>query len=249
MNKSFAITVSSCIARDVHLCIMVYIWIRSRNCGRPVTWPCYQLIARPGNKTATVTWPDPYSDFKCNSKRWFLINEPSWNAMLSQQRVIFSVPYLKRMVYKFTKPVKTLITVVSRERCVVWNHNRMFVQKFVQANKKTMLRIGEAWQGIHRLPVDSPHKGPVMISALPALCEGNQLFHIVTSSWEVLTTPGEHVLSHRAELGGGAMTAVVEGAVGGVTLSLNLKFRVPYLKLENNKLSWEAENRSNKAGR
>ena len=41
MNKSFAIAVSSCIARDVHLCIMVYIWIKSRNCGRLVTRPCY----------------------------------------------------------------------------------------------------------------------------------------------------------------------------------------------------------------
>ena len=29
-----------------------------------------------GNKTATVTWPDPYSDFKCSNKRLFLINEP-----------------------------------------------------------------------------------------------------------------------------------------------------------------------------
>ena len=76
MNKSFAIPVSSCIARDVHLCIMVYIWIRSRNCSCLVTRPCYQLIAKPGNKTATVTWPDPYSDFKRNNKRLFLINEP-----------------------------------------------------------------------------------------------------------------------------------------------------------------------------
>ena len=76
MNKSFAIPVSSCIARDVHLFIMVYIWVRSRNCGRVATRPCYQLIAKPGNKTATVSWPDPYSDFKSNNKRLFLINEP-----------------------------------------------------------------------------------------------------------------------------------------------------------------------------
>ena len=76
MNKSFAIPVSSCIAKDVHLCIMVYIWIRSRNCGCLVTRPCYQLIAKPGYKTDTVTRPDPYSDFKCNNKRLFLINEP-----------------------------------------------------------------------------------------------------------------------------------------------------------------------------
>ena len=36
------------------------IWLRSWNCGCLVTWFCYQLIAKPGNKTATVSWPDPY---------------------------------------------------------------------------------------------------------------------------------------------------------------------------------------------
>ena len=37
------------------------IWVRSRNCGCLVTWFCYQLIAKPGNKTAAVSWPDPYT--------------------------------------------------------------------------------------------------------------------------------------------------------------------------------------------
>ena len=36
------------------------IWVRSRNCGCLVTWFCYQLIAKPGYKTAAVPWPDPY---------------------------------------------------------------------------------------------------------------------------------------------------------------------------------------------
>ena len=36
------------------------IWVKWRNCGCLVTWFCYQLIAKPGNKTATVSWPDPY---------------------------------------------------------------------------------------------------------------------------------------------------------------------------------------------
>ena len=40
--------------------IYIYIWVRSRNCGCLVTWFCYQLIAKPGNKTAAVSWPDPY---------------------------------------------------------------------------------------------------------------------------------------------------------------------------------------------
>ena len=40
------------------------IWVRSRNCGCLVTWFCYQLIAKPGNKTATVPWPDPFQQTK-----------------------------------------------------------------------------------------------------------------------------------------------------------------------------------------
>ena len=31
-------------------------WVRSWNCGCFVTWFCYQLIAKPGNKTAAVPW-------------------------------------------------------------------------------------------------------------------------------------------------------------------------------------------------
>ena len=35
------------------------IWVRSRNWDCLVTWFCYQLIAKPGNKTAPVSWLDP----------------------------------------------------------------------------------------------------------------------------------------------------------------------------------------------
>ena len=41
--------------------LIKFIWVRSRNCGCLVTWFCYQLIAKPGNKTAAVPWPDPYA--------------------------------------------------------------------------------------------------------------------------------------------------------------------------------------------
>ena len=37
------------------------IWVRSRNCGCLVTRFCYQLIAKLGNETAAVSWPDPYT--------------------------------------------------------------------------------------------------------------------------------------------------------------------------------------------
>ena len=35
-------------------------WVRSQNCGCLVTWFCYQLIAKPGNKAAAVPCPGPY---------------------------------------------------------------------------------------------------------------------------------------------------------------------------------------------
>ena len=36
----------------------ICIWVRSWNCGCLVAWFCYQLIAKPGNKTTAVAWPD-----------------------------------------------------------------------------------------------------------------------------------------------------------------------------------------------
>ena len=39
-------------------------WVRSRRCGCFVTWFCYHLIAKPGNKTATPSWHDPAAGFK-----------------------------------------------------------------------------------------------------------------------------------------------------------------------------------------
>ena len=34
--------------------------VKSQNCGCIVTWFCYQLIAKPGNKIATVPWTDSH---------------------------------------------------------------------------------------------------------------------------------------------------------------------------------------------
>ena len=40
--------------------VLQCIWVGSRRCSCLVTWFCYQLIAKPGNKTATPPWPNPY---------------------------------------------------------------------------------------------------------------------------------------------------------------------------------------------
>ena len=37
-----------------------WIWVGSRRCSCLVTWFCYQMIAKPGNKTVAPSWPGPY---------------------------------------------------------------------------------------------------------------------------------------------------------------------------------------------
>ena len=46
-------SIHSIYARLIHMGQVTKLWCL-------VTWFCYQLIAKPGNKTATVSWPDPY---------------------------------------------------------------------------------------------------------------------------------------------------------------------------------------------
>ena len=43
---------------------LVSTWVKSRNCGCLVTWFCYQLIAKPGNNTASTPWPHPHVFWK-----------------------------------------------------------------------------------------------------------------------------------------------------------------------------------------
>ena len=57
-------TVSMCQAWQRSITLEKCLWVRTRNCGCLVTWFCYQLIAKPGNKTAAVSWPDP-SSYSC----------------------------------------------------------------------------------------------------------------------------------------------------------------------------------------
>ena len=69
----------------------IHIWVRSWNCGCLVTWFCYQLIAKPANKTATVPWPDSYSFLKVfwqyiilsNVCRWDTIYQNVWWDLVS----------------------------------------------------------------------------------------------------------------------------------------------------------------------
>ena len=59
-------SINSITVRSSHNWISVVItlydmiWVGSWRCDCLVTWFCYQKIAKPGNKTATLPWPDPY---------------------------------------------------------------------------------------------------------------------------------------------------------------------------------------------
>ena len=59
------------------------IWVRSRMCGCLVTWFCYHLIAKPGNKTAAVPWPDPYHQEHNSDLEYIRVSshEPSQNSL------------------------------------------------------------------------------------------------------------------------------------------------------------------------
>ena len=50
-------TVINTLPQSLRWCI----WVKSRRCGCLVTWFCYQMIAKPGNKTAAPSWPDQYA--------------------------------------------------------------------------------------------------------------------------------------------------------------------------------------------
>ena len=56
----------------------MFTWIRSRNCGCLVTWFCYQLIAKPSNKTATVPWPDPHNKLAIRIDSQ--VSNPGWSS-------------------------------------------------------------------------------------------------------------------------------------------------------------------------
>ena len=72
------------------------IWVRSRNCGCLVTWFCYQLIAKPGNKTATVPWPDPNALVLWCLDSWLLYHEfrEDWRLLSTG---IFQICYIGTM--------------------------------------------------------------------------------------------------------------------------------------------------------
>ena len=76
---------------------------RSRNCGCLITWFCYQLIAKPGNKTVPVPWLDPYNHVDSSVKH--LAADPTtrlWTCMCGVNNVNLTVINNKLCQYTWT---------------------------------------------------------------------------------------------------------------------------------------------------
>ena len=52
---------------------VVYTWVRTRRGDCLVTWFCYQMIAKPGNKTVAPSWPDPHKVLFCFTLLWLCL--------------------------------------------------------------------------------------------------------------------------------------------------------------------------------
>ena len=50
--------------------------VRSRRCACLVTWFCYEIIAKPGDKTDTPSWPDPYAYWISHLGPSYVITHP-----------------------------------------------------------------------------------------------------------------------------------------------------------------------------
>ena len=152
-----------------HKCI----WVRSRNCGCLVTWFCYQLIAKPGNKTAAVPWPEPYANGgdlneqsfskpRSNPSKERGLNFKSYKTMRRSSRTshsIFKVPpdILRSHLWLWN------LTSVERKR----NYHLLAEQCLRHIYLIAHVVLALAWwrhemETFPPLPVDFLHKEPAM---------------------------------------------------------------------------------------
>ena len=165
---------------------------RSRNCGCLITWFCYQLIAKPGNTTAAVSWPDPYTHWQGTFSVSAMSVRPeislglwSWHRKFDVEPISFKadfalVPsplhnhaYVNACIQWFccsqfsTCPLQWC----HNEHDGVSNHQphdclpkRLFRRK---SKKTSKLRVTGLCVGNSPGPVNSPHKWPVMRKVVP----------------------------------------------------------------------------------
>ena len=110
-----------------------WIWIRSGRCGCLVTWFCYHLIAKPGHKTASLSWPDLYIFFHLFFRIELYISSvdmPPWTFMVSSwiTETIMSATLnctilitYKATAISYSPSMKYLMTRIHWQ-LVIWYH-------------------------------------------------------------------------------------------------------------------------------
>ena len=78
--------------------LVLHIWVRSQRCCCLVTWFYYQLIAKPGKKTATLSCPHPYIDGLVQDCSNFIANALELLQSCTKQLIwgpnlVITVPY------------------------------------------------------------------------------------------------------------------------------------------------------------
>ena len=124
------------------------IWVRSRNCGCLVTWFSYQLIAKPGNKTATVSWPDPYAVPPLMTKF-----TPCWLSVFSFFTSLTCLPWTKWPPFR-----RRYLQMHFREwkvYCILIKFSLKFVPKCLIDNNPALVQI-MAWRRIGDKPLSEP---------------------------------------------------------------------------------------------
>ena len=101
---------------------IMHIWVRSRRCGCLVTWFCYHLKAKPVNKTATPSWPDPYNEADL-CKPWIFM----FYMYLPYQFVIRQEPCLSKTTANKNKKKYNVHLCLFYE-----NHNWVGLRKHIQ---------------------------------------------------------------------------------------------------------------------
>ena len=91
----------------MHFLSFLSIWVRSRSFGCLVTWFCYHLIAKPGNKTAEPSWPDPY-------KSLWVVDIQGIQCQLGHQQLGL---WLVMMEYSFTSTGRVNSLAPGRPGC------------------------------------------------------------------------------------------------------------------------------------
>ena len=178
----------------------MYIWVRSRNCGCLVTWFCYQLIAKPDNKTAAVSWPNPYDanlvvlaqiHYKLSygqaefprilsqmAKMKVKVNDIHFQYRLrvSQDACLVQVCWFQLRFMSSYRADKVKFADGRTDRRRRWQYLFGLRGQGVEMNMKHFPRYWPFVRGIHWSPVNSPRKGQwrgaLMFSLIGALKNG-----------------------------------------------------------------------------